>query len=183
MSSTIALFGMMGVGKTTVGAALAERLGRRLVDTDDEVERWVGRPIPEIFARAGEEAFRTYEATVVRELSTVPDLVLSLGGGTVLRDAPVADLTLTGVLILLDAPVEVLVERVGSGAGRPVLRGEDVAARMSQVLDARRDRYRAVADVALDAAGTVDEVLEALLTWLREHRDVLTPSEFEAVMP
>lgn len=184
MSSTISLLGMMGAGKTTVGGALARRLGRRLVDTDGEVVRWVGRSIPEIFAIEGEAAFRRYEAVVVRELSAIPDLVLSLGGGTVLTDGPVADLTLTGVLVMLDAPVEVLVRRVGDGEGRPVVAdAPDVATRMAAVHEQRHTRYVEVADVVIDARGPVDDVLEDLLAWLREHRDVLTPSEFEAILP
>lgn len=185
MSATISLLGMMGAGKTTVGAALAQRLGRRLVDTDDEIVGWVGRSIPEIFRDEGEAAFRRYEATVVRRLAAVPDLVLALGGGTVLADGPVADLTLTGVLVMLDAPVDTLAERVGSGVGRPVVgdgRG-DVAARMAAVHAERHPRYIEVADVVIEAGGTVDEALDQVIVWLREHRDVLTPSEFEAVMP
>lgn len=183
MSSTIALVGMMGAGKTTVGRVLARRLGRRLVDTDDEIEGWVGRPIPEIFAADGEAAFRRYEATVVRELASVPDLVLSLGGGTVLADGPVADLTLTGVLVLLDADLDTLLARVDAGTDRPVLAGDDVRERMAAVLAARTPRYREVADVVVDATGAVDGVVEEILEWLRHHRDVLTPSELEGVLP
>lgn len=181
MSSTIALTGMMGAGKTTVGRALALRLGRRLVDTDDEIERWVGRSVAEIFATRGEEAFRGYEAVVVRELSAVPDLVLALGGGTVMDDGPVADLTLTGVLVHLDVPVEELARRVGDGSGRPLLDGDPVV-RLAEVHAARNARYLEVADVVLDADRPVDEVVDALLAWLRHHRDVLTPSELEAIL-
>ncbi len=185
VSATISLIGMMGAGKTTVGAALAERLGRRLVDTDDEIVRWVGQSVPEIFATRGEAAFREFEATVVRELAAVPDLVLSLGGGTVLADGPVADLTLTGVLVLLDADVDTLVARVGSGAERPLVAtgAGDLRGRMAAVAAARRGRYREVADVVVDAAVPVPDVLESILAWLRHHRDVLTPSELEAVLP
>ncbi|MBY5164047.1 shikimate kinase [Salsipaludibacter albus] len=182
MSSTISLSGMMGAGKSTVGRALAARLGRRLVDTDEEIARWVGRSIPEIFAQEGEGAFRHYEAVVVRELAAVPDLVLALGGGTVLADGPVADLTLTGVLVHLDVPVDTLVARVGTGDGRPLL-GDDAATRVAEVKAARDDRYLAVADVVIDADQPVDEVVDAVLGWLRHHRDVLTPSELEAILP
>ncbi len=182
MSATIALSGMMGAGKTTVGRALADRLGRRLVDTDDEIVRWVGRSIPEIFATEGESAFRRYEAVVVRELAAVPDLVLALGGGTVLADGPVADLTLTGVLVHLDVPTATLAARVGTGSGRPLLTG-DAAARIAEVAAARHDRYHEVADVVVEADRPVDEVVDAVLAWLRHHRDVLTPSELEAILP
>lgn len=182
MSASISLYGMMGVGKSTVGRELARRLGRRLVDTDAEVRRWVGASIPEIFAAEGESGFRRYEATVVRELATVPDLVLSLGGGTVLSDDNVADLTLSGALILLDADLATLVRRVGKGRGRPLLEGNPEQA-LRELVVARGPRYREVADVVIDAGGSVATVTDRITDWLTEHRDLLTPSELEAVLP
>ena len=184
MSSNIALFGMMGVGKSTVGRFLATRLGRGFADTDVEIARWRGLPIPDIFRLEGEPTFRGYESQVVRDLATYHDLVISLGGGTVLSDANVADLSLTSVLVLLDAPTEVLVERLtveAEAGGRPLLEG-DVAERVATVHAQRAERYRAVADHVVDAAQPADMVVEQILEFLREQRDHLTPSEFEAVM-
>lgn len=181
MSATISLFGMMGVGKTTVGRELAGRLGRRLVDTDDEIRRWTGRSIPSIFTEEGEAGFRAYEQAVVRELATVPDLVLSLGGGTVLSDANVAELTLQGALVLLDADLETLVRRVGDGRGRPLL-ADGPRAGLVRLLDERGPRYREVADVVVDATRPPVRVVDEIVDWLREHRDLLTPSELEAVL-
>ncbi len=182
MSATIALYGMMGVGKSTVGRELAASLGRRLVDTDAEIRRWVGASIPEIFAAEGEAGFRRYESAVVRELSTVPDLVLSLGGGTVLSDDNVADLTLSGALVLLEADLTTLVRRVGKGRGRPLL-SPDPELALRELVVSRGPRYREVADVVIDARGSVPQVTERILVWLAEHRDLLTPSELEAVLP
>lgn len=182
MSATISLFGMMGVGKSTVGAELAQRLGRRLVDTDAEIVRWTGASIPQIFQDEGEAAFRRYEATVVRQLAAVPDLVLSLGGGTVMSDDNVADLTLTGALVMLDADVATLVRRVGRGRGRPLLTPDPEAA-LTRLVATRGPRCRDVADVVIDARGSVHKVTERILGWLVEHRDLLTPSELEAIMP
>jgi len=182
VSATISLYGMMGVGKSTVGRELARRLGRRLVDTDAEIRRWVGTSIPEIFASEGEAGFRRYEAAVVRELAAVPDLVLSLGGGTVLSDDNVTDLTLTGALVLLDADLPTLVRRVGKGRGRPLL-AADPEASLRELVAARGPRYREVADVVIDARGSVTRVTDRVIDWLTEHRDLLTPSELEAVLP
>lgn len=182
MSSNIALFGMMGVGKSTVGRFLATRLGRGFADTDAEIERWRGLPIPDIFRLEGEAVFRGYEAQVVRDLSTYHDLVLALGGGAVLSDDNVADLSLTSVLIELRAPTEVLVARLSAAAaGRPLLDG-DLEERVAAVRAERADRYAAVADHVVDATPPADVVVESILDWLRENRDLLTPSEFEAVM-
>lgn len=182
MSGNVALAGMMGVGKTTVGRALAERLGRRLVDTDDEIVGWVGMDIPAIFAEHGEPEFRRLEQEVVRRLSELDDLVIALGGGVVLDDRNVADLTLTGVLIELFAPVEVLAERLAGTTERPLLDG-DLAESLSEVLSERAERYAAVADHRVDAARPPGEIVEDILVWLRERPTVLTPSEFEAILP
>lgn len=177
----LVLYGMMGVGKSTVARLLATELGRAVADTDTEIERWTGRDIPAIFREDGEAAFRDLENRVVRELSAFDDLVIATGGGTVLRDDNVADLSLTGVLIHLDAPVEVLVERLDGADGRPLLDG-DVATRVREVHAARADRYAQVADLTIDAAPAPDVVVASLLDWLSDEMDVLTPSEFERLM-
>ena len=183
MSSNIALYGMMGVGKSTVGRLLAGRLGRGLADTDEEIVRWQSRQIPEIFANEGEAAFRAYEATVVRELATYHDLVIALGGGAVLDDANVADLSLTSVLVHLHCDVDVLVDRLRAEAEhRPLISGDDVERRVRDTWAARAEKYKAVADVTVDASAPPDAVVEQIVEWLLEHQDVLTPSEYEAVM-
>jgi shikimate kinase len=182
MSGNVALAGMMGVGKTTVGSALAARLGRRLVDTDEEIVRWVGVDIPTIFAERGEPAFRDLERQVVRRLATLEDLVLSLGGGVVLSDDNVADLSLTGVIIQLTVPIEMLLGRLSGTADRPLLEG-DLEDRLEAVVAERAERYASVADVTIDASGPPETVVADILGWLRERPTVLTPSEFEAILP
>jgi shikimate kinase len=189
MSRNLCLVGMMGVGKSTVAALLGERLGRRVADTDDEIRGWTGRSIPELFMEHGEAGFRELERRVVEELATFHDLVISLGGGAVLRDDNVASLTLTGVAIHLDAPVEVLVERLTGGEAddRPLLGGpggseDELVERLRSTAEERDDRYREVADVTIDASGAPDAVAEAIIEWALAQTDVLTPSEHEQVM-
>lgn len=182
-SSNIALYGMMGVGKSTVGRMLAGGLGRAIADTDDEIVRWRGSAIPDIFAEEGEAAFRQYETTIVRELATYHDLVIALGGGAVLSDANVADLALTSVLVELRADVDVLVERLrAESEHRPLIAGDDVESRIRSTHAARATRYAEVADVTIDANVPPDQVVEQIVDWLLEHKDVLTPSEYEAIM-
>jgi shikimate kinase len=185
ISRSIALTGMMGAGKTTVGRRLAEVLGRRAVDTDDELRRWTGRSIPELFAEHGEAGFRTLERQVVAELAKVPDLVLSLGGGVVLDDDNVASLLLSGVIVYLDVPVADLLARLqvaGEAADRPLLAG-DLEAELRATHAARQSRYREVADLTVDATGPLDAIVTAICAWAMEQGDVLTPSEHEQVMP
>lgn len=83
--NNIVLFGFMGCGKSTVGALLAQKSGRPLLDTDGYLEQKYGRTIPQIFATDGEEAFRQMERQVCRELAGRTGLVLCCGGGTVLK--------------------------------------------------------------------------------------------------
>jgi len=189
MSRNLCLVGMMGVGKTTVATLLADRLGRRVADTDQEIRRWTGRSIPELFMEHGEAGFRDLERQVVEELATYHDLVLSLGGGAVIRDDNVSSLLLTGVIIHLDVPVEVLVERLrGGGADdRPLLGGpggseEELVDRLRTTASERDPRYREVADVTMDASDPPDEVTEQIIEWALVQTDVLTPSEHEQVM-
>ncbi len=183
-SRNLALFGMMGAGKSTVGREVARRLGRRFADTDAEIERWSGRTIPELFEQHGEAGFRQLERQVIVELSNFHDLVLALGGGTVLRDDNVADLLLSGVLVELRATPEVLIDRLsGAADGRPLLAGGDLATRVRDTYAQRAARYAAVADTSIDADRPVEAVVTAILDWAREAGDVLTPSEHEQVMP
>jgi shikimate kinase len=181
MSRNVCFTGMMGVGKTTVARLVAARLGRRLADTDEEIRAWTGRSIPELFAAHGEVGFRDLERRVVEELATFHDLVVSLGGGAVLRDDNVASLLLTGVLLHLDAPPEVLLERLEGDADRPLL-ADDLEGQLRTTYAARRPRYLEVADITIDAARPADEVAADVLDWALAQGDVLTPSEHEQVM-
>jgi shikimate kinase len=187
MSRSICLSGMMGAGKTTVAEVVGRRLGRAVVDTDREIERWTGRSVPELFAEQGELAFRDLERTVIVEIARMPDLVVALGGGTVLRDDTVTDLLLSGVIVHLDVPVTELAQRLAPvREGRPLLApGPDPAPLhevVTELLAVRQERYEAVADLIVEASGTPEEVAERIIAWALEAGDVLTPSEHEQVM-
>jgi shikimate kinase len=192
MSRSLCLAGMMGSGKSTVGRVVADRLGRRFVDSDREIERWTGTSVADLFRVRGEAAFRDLEHEVVAELARFPDLVIALGGGALLRDDTVAALGLTGAIVLLDAPLDVLARRVARRpADRPLLAealtstGDvDHAAlleRLSGLRDERDARYRDVADGVVDAGGPTAEVADRVVLWAVEAGDVLTPSEHEQV--
>jgi len=188
MSRSICLSGMMGSGKSTVAAALADRLGRAVIDTDREIERWTGRPVPELFAQQGEAGFRELERRVVAEVARLPDVVIALGGGTVLRDDTVADLLLNGVIVHLEVPTDVLAARlVGGQAQRPLLAasGSDGAGLhdvVDGILSHRRARYDEVSDLVVDGARSIDAVVDDIIAWAMAAGDVLTPSEYEQVM-
>ena len=185
MSRTIALTGMPGAGKSTVGRIVAERLGRPFLDVDDEIEKALGRRISTVIAEAGMAYFREYEHQMIRRVLHHDDITVGLGGGAVLRDANVAELLLTGVLVHLDVPLEELLGRLTADPEqvqrRPLLVGDPVAA-LRTLHEERDQRYREVAEAVVDGTGSPDEVAERVLAWARQAGDVLTPSEHEVTM-
>jgi shikimate kinase len=165
---TILLAGMMGSGKSTVGRRLADKLGCRFIDTDEEVEAVAGKPIAEIFARDGEARFRELERTV---LDGLPErrAVVALGGGAIVSLENRDLLRTKGVLVLLEARPETLAVRIGTDRDRPLLGdavGEERVDRLREILDERSDAYAtAVLRVPTDGC-TVGQVCESVLRGL-----------------
>jgi shikimate kinase len=161
------VFGFMGVGKTTVGRLLAPRLGYRFVDSDAETEREAGMRIAEVFAEKGEPAFREIERRVVTWLSRGDAQIIALGGGAVLDSHNVDELRRRGKMVLLTASPEEIGLRTRGDSTRPLLAGADKLTRIRALLDERRDRYLAAADMVVDTNGLppirVAEVIQARL--------------------
>lgn len=161
----LVLVGMMGAGKSTVGRVVAERLGRRLVDSDDLIEERTGRTVREIFATDGEATFRSLETEVLREaLRSTEPAVIAAAGGVVLSEENRRLLRESGARVIwLSADPAVLVERVRNGMHRPLL-DADPAGTLQRMWDQREPLYREVADaiVSVDGRSIVD-VAEAVL--------------------
>ncbi|HZU80253.1 MAG TPA: shikimate kinase [Acidimicrobiales bacterium] len=152
MPDRLVLIGMMGAGKTVVGAALARRLHRPFVDLDAEIEARLGRAVAEVFASEGEPFFRATESTVLTEmLECDDDVVLAAGGGVVLEEANRRALGRHATVVWLRARPDTLVTRVGRGAARPLLQGDDVESRVRALHDERRPLYETTADLVVDA--------------------------------
>lgn len=140
-----ALTGFMASGKTTFGRAAAERLGWRFVDLDDEIAARYGTPA-EIFSAQGEDGFRRIETTMLAEtLQTDDNLVLALGGGTILREENRLLLKEHARLIWLDTDFAIIISEIGN-ADRPVVRGRSIA-QIRELYDARRPLYAIAADI------------------------------------
>lgn len=161
----IVLTGFMGSGKSTIGRLLAERMGRRFVDTDDLIVEAHG-PITEIFADHGEEHFRRLESDVSRELAAGDGLVIATGGRLMLDPANAALLGATGEVFCLSATVSEILARVLGDKGepvRPLLAGDDPEARVTALLAERSeayDRFTQVATTGRTPAEIADEILE-----------------------
>ena len=159
------LTGFMGTGKSTVGRALARRLGTRFVDSDAEIERRERMSVAQIFAERGEAEFRRAEANVLAELAA-GDAVVALGGGAIVADDNYATLHRSGPIVCLCASVDEIVRRVGRDGRRPLLAGENREARIRELLAARREAY-ARADVQIDTTGVdVNAVVDRIVAFL-----------------
>lgn len=157
------LIGFRGSGKTTVGRALAERLGVPWVDTDEQIMRRAGRSIREIFADSGEPAFRELERAMIAELNPSPAKVVAVGGGAIEDRRNIARLRELGRIIWLDAPAAALAARIAADpeteTTRPSLTGLNPADEVATVLMRRRPLYAQACDLRVDATSDTPTVI------------------------
>ncbi|MFS8203558.1 shikimate kinase [Streptomyces sp. CWNU-52B] len=152
----------MGVGKSTVGALLAERLGCRYRDTDEDIVTERQRTIADIFVDEGEGAFRALEKEAVRRALAEHDGVLALGGGSIL-DADTRELLAGQPVVYLSMDVEEAVQRTGLNAARPLL-AVNPRRQWRELMEARRHLYTEVARAVVATDGrTPEEVAGAVL--------------------
>ena len=159
------LCGMMGAGKTTIGIKIAERTGRRWYDTDGMIVDRHGK-ISDIFEYYGEAHFRRLETEIVRELVQKDDLVISTGGGLVLRKKNVDALRQNGKIIFLRASLETLSNRLRADSTRPLLQSEteSITARISKLLTERTSIYEGTASCVVDVdKKSVDEIATEII--------------------
>ncbi|MGN6280125.1 MAG: shikimate kinase [Sphingomonas sp.] len=162
----IVLVGLMGVGKSTVGRRLAQRLGLPFVDADSEIESAAGMSIADIFDAFGEAYFRDGERRVIARLLDGSPKVIATGGGAFINDDTRALILDTSLSIWLDAPLEILVERVRRRDTRPLLKNRDPARVLVELARVRNPIYaQAPIRVPSDHTPhdvTVKAILEAL---------------------
>ncbi len=161
----LVLVGMMGSGKTTVGRAIATRLGRPLLDSDAMIEAREGRTVRDIFRSDGEDAFRLVETAVLAEALAWPEMaVIAAAGGVVLRPENRRLLHDSRARIVwLRADPGLLADRVKGGSHRPLI-DDDPEATLRQMYDDRAEMYREVADAIVTVDNrSVNEVVEAVL--------------------
>ncbi|MEM0962350.1 MAG: shikimate kinase [Bacteroidota bacterium] len=178
MPPRIYLTGFMASGKSTVGPLLADALGYRFVDLDWLVEAQTGMSIPDLFAK-GERAFRSAERRALEETVGGVGSIVSTGGGTLVDPEAFAVARAAGPVVWLRASVDTVLDRIGTGEGRPMLRGiwgrplrgEKLRQRVMTLL-ALREPFYAQADLAVDASAPAEvvarEIAEALPGWQRQ---------------
>ena len=169
---TIALVGLMGVGKSSVGRRLANALGLPFRDADSEVEAAAGRSIPDIFAEFGEPAFRDGERKVIQRLLDEPPHVLATGGGAFIDPKTREMIKARAISVWLKTDLDVLARRLGRKDTRPLLIGKDPIEVLRSQAEARYPAY-AQADITVETGDsahhvTVGQVIDALLAHLGE---------------
>ena len=160
----IYLIGMMGSGKSTIGPLLAKHLGYSFLDTDVTIEKLVGQSVAEIFQTVGETEFRQIETQVLAEVSAHLRLVIATGGGIAIERENWNHLH-QGLVIWLDPPVEVLVERLHGDTTRPLLaNATDLESKLATMLAERSHRY-SEADIQISIAHnlTAEEIIDQIL--------------------
>jgi shikimate kinase len=174
----IYLTGFMGSGKSTIGPILANTIGYDFVDVDRRIEEKTGKTVSEIFLESGEVHFRGLERELLSELSSVPRLVISLGGGTAVDPQTFRFITTSGILIYLKTTPEQIYRRLHFKNDRPMLTdaagqrlGEEQLRERIQALFLLREPVYARADITIHTDGkkvgiTVDEIVRRLSTIL-----------------
>lgn len=163
------LIGFMGAGKSSVSARLGRMLGREVVEMDERIAAQEGLSIPEIFAQKGEPYFRACETALLKSFSQGAPRIVSCGGGVPLREENVAAMRESGTVVLLTASPEVILERVRDSDERPLLQGHKDVPYIAALMEQRRPKYEAAADITVDTSQlNIEEVCRQVLRQVSE---------------
>ncbi|EFB74557.1 shikimate kinase [Subdoligranulum variabile] len=161
---TLFLIGFMGAGKTSVSRALSRQLGRPVVEMDQRIAEQEGMSVSDIFARKGEGYFRSCETALLNSFSHSEPCVVSCGGGVPMREENVAAMRRSGLVVLLTARPEVILRRVKDDHSRPLLEGHKDIAYIAALMEQRRPKYEAAADITVDTSDrTIAEICREVL--------------------
>ena len=178
MCSRMYLIGFMGVGKSAAASWLRRHCGMVQIETDKQIVREEGMPIAQIFAEKGEEYFRGLETGLLRRIAANElsgedaDVVISCGGGMVMRPENVELIRQSGTLVLLTARPETILHRVRNDTKRPLLQGRKSVEGIRELMEKRRPAYEAAADVIISAdKKTVPQICREILQAVPEEPD------------
>ncbi len=160
----IFLIGFMGCGKSTNAACLSEMTGAKQVEMDQMIVENEGMAIADIFKEKGEPYFRELETDLIKSFAGAEPAVISCGGGAVLKEENVRLMKESGKIVLLTAEPETIYERVKDSTERPVLNGNMNVSYIKDLMEKRRPKYEAAADVRVATDGkTSEEICEEIL--------------------
>lgn len=157
--NNVFLIGFMGSGKSTIAACMSENYGMDVVEMDEVLAKRENMSIPDIFAQKGEAYFREAETRLLREIEAEEHKVVSCGGGVVLREENVQEMKRKGQIVLLSARPETILARVKGSHDRPLLAGKKDLPSIYAMMEERRPKYEAAADVVIATDGkTAEEI-------------------------
>lgn len=165
------LVGFMGTGKTTIGRAVAQRLGYAVIDSDHEIERLAGKPVTEIFAQEGEKAFRLMERNFVETGHPASRQIVACGGGLIVLDGMLDLLHEKGVVICLHASLETILKRTQGQRHRPLLNVEDPDERIRTLYAARESVYRRSGTIILTDGRSLHDIVAHVIRAYRREAD------------
>ncbi|MDN3398136.1 shikimate kinase AroK [Psychrobacter sp. APC 3426] len=179
---SVFLVGPMGAGKTTIGKLLAKQLGRTFVDSDWYIESQTGADIAWIFAKEGEAGFRERETKAIDELTQKPQIVLATGGGAVMSAENRAFLEQRGIVVYLNAPVDVQMARTAKDKSRPLLQQPNPRKILQDLYSARDPLYRQIAHIIMPTGHTyprhmVNQLLQQLEPFYASESPVVSNKE------
>lgn len=160
----IFIIGFMGVGKSTISKELSQSYQVPETDTDARIVEKEGMPITDIFDQKGEDYFRKVETGILDELKEEAPCIVSCGGGMVMREENVIKMKAQGKILLLTAEPESIFERVKNSKDRPLLNGNMNVEYIAKLMEARRPKYQATADMVVATDGrTPQEIVEEIM--------------------
>lgn len=175
---SIFLVGPMGAGKTTIGKLIAKHLSRQFFDCDWHIVNQAGADIPWIFEKEGEVGFRERETRALAELTTLPRIVMATGGGAV-ENPKNRELLKQGLVIYLNAPVEVQLARTKKDKNRPLLQNDNPKQILEVLYQRRHPLYQEVADIIIPTSRAypkqmATDILERLMEY-HQHQSTQQP--------
>lgn len=165
----IFIIGFMGSGKTTISNYLSTMFAMETVEMDQIIAEREGMSIPDIFEAHGEEYFRNLETNLLIEMQSKSNVVISCGGGVPMRDNNVVEMKKNGKVILLTAKPETIYDRVKDNHDRPLLENNKNVPYITELMEKRREKYEAAADVIIETDGKSEvEICEEIVRKLSE---------------
>ncbi|MFC1951866.1 shikimate kinase [Chloroflexota bacterium] len=170
MKTSIALIGFMGTGKTSVGKALAEEVGKQFAELDSLIEQKAGKPIPQIFQQGGEIAFRELEIEVTKKVAKKKNTVIACGGGVILNKINIDRLKKECIIVYLTASPMVILKRTSNDENeRPLLMTANKVLNIQDLLRFRKPFYERAADITIDTSKLdVNSVAQQITSKLQE---------------
>lgn len=176
LNTNIFLIGPMGVGKTTIGRKLAQKLKKNFLDSDHEIEKYTGNSISTIFTIEGENTFRQYEKNIISTLSTQENIILATGGGAILHPETRLILKKRGIVIYLHGAINEILQRVLYDKNRPLLNTKNPRSQLSKILKHRYIYYCETADLIIKIKQHSIEYLIKIILNRLEHTSSLKQS-------